>query len=350
MNDSGAAGKSAEAGALGQSVALSFRFLFLLAGLIAAAWSVSNIRQIPADSQAVVMRLGQVSGVHGPGLLVAWPRPLEEIRVLPSSARQVALRVRRFEQSGGTIDAPASSYELSPDARGNAGFLLTGDGGVVHLQAQLFYQISDPAGYAIAAPHVEPALERMFIASAVRVAASRSLDAILVARPEIASRAAEAEQRERLRASLVQAVNERLRDLAAKGASLGVSVSRVDLVPAIPAGAKEAFDSVLVVTQSGETAVADARTQAQWLSQEANQSRDRIKTQATAVADEVITSARTQTAPVVALAEQARDRSRSMQLMQLYYEHMAGVLKKAGRVDVATRDGALRTIVPAVSP
>ncbi len=60
-----------DVGPWGQSVALSFRFLFLGACLIAAGWFVSNFRQVPPDSQAVVMRFGTVARMSGPGLLLA---------------------------------------------------------------------------------------------------------------------------------------------------------------------------------------------------------------------------------------------------------------------------------------
>src|ERR1700683_4691946 len=98
----------------------------------------------------------------------------------------------------------------------------------------------------IAVDHIGPALQRLFIASAVDAVASRDLDTILVARPEIAARNAEAARRERLRADLMNAVNQRLLQLAQVNAGLGITVSRVDLVPSIPAAAKQTFDSVLI--------------------------------------------------------------------------------------------------------
>ena len=87
-----------ELGPWGQAVALSFRFLLLAAGLIAAGWCVSNFHQIPADSQAVVMRFGSVARIRGAGLLLAWPRPIEQVVVLPAAARQLQLDPQRADQ------------------------------------------------------------------------------------------------------------------------------------------------------------------------------------------------------------------------------------------------------------
>jgi regulator of protease activity HflC (stomatin/prohibitin superfamily) len=337
-----------EIGPLGQSVALAFRFLFIAVCVIAAGWFVSNFRQVPPDSQAVVMRLGTVTRIQGSGLLMALPRPIEQVVVLPAAARQIALRVARFDegqQNGGNAD---QGYELSRDPRLNSGFLLTGDSDVVHMDAQLFYQVSDPVAYMIAADHVRAALERLFIASTISVAASRSLDSILVARPEVAAQTIEAAKRERFRADLLHAVNARLAGLAAAGAGLGITVGRVDLVPSIPGAAKSAFDNVLVVSQSADTAVAQARTAAQIASQDANSKKDKIATNATASAEEVVTNAKAQIASIAALAQQSGDMSRSMQMTRLYQDRVEPLLKKAGGIEVLDKGGAAHTILPGV--
>jgi regulator of protease activity HflC (stomatin/prohibitin superfamily) len=335
-----------EVGPLGQAVALAFRFLFIAACVIAAGWFVSNFRQIPPDSQAVVMRFGRVARIEGSGLLLALPRPIERIMVLPAPARQIALRIDRFTEGEGP--APAQGYDLSRDPRGNGGFLLTGDSNVVHLEAQLFYQVSDPVAYMIAEAHVRPALQRLFIASAITVVGRRNLNSILVARPEVAARASEAAERERLRADLVNAVNKRLAALAEQDAGLGITVSRVDLVPSIPAGAKEGFDNVLTVSQSADTAIAQARTAAQLTAQDANSKKDHIATDAAATAEEIVSNAKTQTASIAALAQQSKDMSRSMLMTRLYYDRIEVLLKKAGGIDLVDKDGGVRPILPGV--
>ena len=198
-----------------QSAEWTFRFLFFAVCAAAALWTVSNIRTVPADSQAVVFRFGHVVRVQQNGLLLAWPSPIEHVIVLPAPARQLEFRIRPFDQNNesglSTGDRQfGTSFDVSSDPRWNSGFLLTGDFSVVHLQATLFYQISDAAAYVVSAEHVTPALERLFIASAVRVCAGRDLDSILVARPEAASLPQEAARRERLRNDLVAEINRKL--------------------------------------------------------------------------------------------------------------------------------------------
>ncbi len=350
-------------GPVAQAARLAFRFLFIVVCLAAIGWAVSNCRQVPPDSRAVVLRFGSVDRQQGPGLLLAWPRPIEQVLILPSAEQQIAFKIERFEETepiaGGktvmvaapTGSAPAanvtynaySSFALSDDPRKNTGFLLTGDASVVHLQATLFYQIVDPAAYVIAAAHVEPALQRLFIASAVAVCAARDLDTILVARPELGAIMADAARagREQLRADLMTAVNRRLDDLAAQGAGLGIRVSRVDLAAAIPSVAKSAFDLVLIATQWAERDIAQARTEAETTAQKAKQESDRILAEAQAKAQEQVTEAQARTAAIAALAPQAPGASGQMLVNRIYYDRIGALLGKAGWVDtVDARTGA----------
>jgi regulator of protease activity HflC (stomatin/prohibitin superfamily) len=384
-----------------QSARITFRFLFAAVGVIALFWVCSNIRQVPPDSWAVVTRFGAVVRQQGAGLLIAWPRPIEQVLMLPSADRQIELRIARFDAtpdgsassqpsprpmaagnvSPGNVSMrnesprpespraelprpesprPASQlntsdtqgdqipgFDMSENPRLNAGFLLTGDASVVHLQATLFYQISDPAAYVIAADHVRPALERLFVASAVSLCAGRDLDTILVARPELTRNAGAAfsSGRELFRTDLLNAVNKRLEALAAQHAGLGITVSRVDVVPSIPASAKHEFDRVLVVTQAAEQNVAEARTEAELTMQVANQHTDKILADATAAETEQVNAAAARTATIAALARQAPTAGRAAFISQIYFNRVGVLLSKMGSVEAVDPVGQSHVIL-----
>jgi regulator of protease activity HflC (stomatin/prohibitin superfamily) len=332
-------------GAWAQSLALSFRFLYLVVAVLGAAWALSNCRVISSDDRAVVVRFGQVVREQGAGLLLAFPRPVEQVVMLPSASRQIEFRIAPFNNTASQDNQNPAATAVSEDPRRNTGMLLTGDFSVVHLKASLFYQVDDARAYVLAGPHVAPALERLFIASAVAVAGSRDLDAILVARPELDQSNANRLGRERLRADLAAEVNRRLRALADQGDSLGVVVARVDLLPSIPADAKDAFDSVLRSVQGAETAIADSRTEAERTGQDAEQSKDRILTDAQAKAEEQVTGARTRTAEIAALAADAKGVSGPALANRIYRDRIGKVLGKAQYVVVVTPDGG-RTLLP----
>jgi regulator of protease activity HflC (stomatin/prohibitin superfamily) len=200
----------------------------------------------------------------------------------------------------------------------------------------------------ISADHVGPALERLFVASAVAVCATRDLDTILVARPEASPTADQSfrTQREQLRTDLMKAVNSRLQDLAEQGAGLGVAVSRVDLVAAIPSGAKTEFDRVLIVTQSAERYMAQAHTAAEMAAQQANRDRDSLVAQAAAKAEEQVNEARTRTAAIAALAREAPGLSRQTLITRLYFDRVGCILAKAASVEAIAREAGSHVIVP----
>ena len=345
----GTARSQAEDGAATQTVRFAFVALFVAVVVLAVVGLLSNIRQVPPDSRAVVLRFGAVAREQGAGLLLAWPRPIERVILLPSAERQLQLRIARFD---GPADAEGKPTEpqLDADARRNDGFMLTGDGGIVHLAASLFYRITDPAAYLLAGEHLEPALTRLFTAAAVAVCAARDIDAILVARPEQQADGGAQTGREQFRADLLRATNRRLDALASANAGLGVTVDRVDLVAALPASAKAAYDQVLTVSQAAEEGVARARTYAETKAQEAVRERDRIITDASAAAAEQVSQASARTASIQAIAGQNGGSVSQGLLGRLFADRIGAVLKKARQVETVPVGGGVHTILPGTSP
>jgi hypothetical protein len=77
-------------GPIAQSVAIGFRTIYIAALLLALLWLTSNVREIASDSQAVVLRFGRIVRSQETGLLLAWPRPIEQVRMLPGPQRQLS--------------------------------------------------------------------------------------------------------------------------------------------------------------------------------------------------------------------------------------------------------------------
>jgi regulator of protease activity HflC (stomatin/prohibitin superfamily) len=347
MDSAALTDRSKPEGAWAQATELSFRFLFLVVFVLGVAWAFSNCRVVPPDSRAIVLRFGTVVREARAGLLLVFPEPFEHVILLPSADRQIEFRVGASATSTSGDAAQTAVASISADPRLNAGILLTGDMSIVHLSATLFYQIIDANAYVLSAEHVTPALGRLFAASEVAVAAKRDLDTILVARPERNDSTDSARTgRESLRADLMNEVNRRLSDLSDQGVGLGIRISRVDLVPSIPAEAKAAFDSVLYALQNAETAIAQARTHAEQARQRADQQRDRILTEAQALGQERITEATTRTAAITALSQNVQGLSGDMLATQLYQEQIGRILGQAGKVLSADGAGSSRLVLP----
>ena len=261
-----------------QAGRLAFLALYAVTLLAALGWALSNVRQVGPENRVVVLRLGALHRIQNAGLLLAWPRPLEQVVILPSSDRVIERHVATLLRSSQALQADSYASNNSPvsDALAGSGYLLTGDAGVVQLDVRVFYRVVDPYDYVLQGDHITPALERLVAKSAITVCASRDLDTILVARPELVGASSHAaERRERLRGDLAHGINQGLAALKAGGAGLGIEVTRVDVQASLPHNAVSAFNAVLTASQTVEQNVAKARTEAAQLIQTATQAADR---------------------------------------------------------------------------
>jgi len=305
--------------------------LVAAAVLAAGLWLVSGIATVEPGDRAVVLRWGAVDRVVGSGLVLAWPRPCEEIIRIPGPERTRTSEIRRLAMPAAVHPAPDAAPQ--PPAR-TAG-CLTGDAGLVHLEAAVVWTVEDPAAFVTATrggeETLEHGLERAFIASAIGACAVRSVDGVLVVGSEAADEIA-AQSRERLRGDLALALNARLAELG-----LGIRAQRIDITAELPARAKPAFAEVLSAAQAAERAVADARADAERMRQDALAFRAQRLGQAEALAKELTSRARVATDAIVALAQE-RDPGRQNLLRQrVWRERLEGILRKAGSVTALDR-------------
>lgn len=344
-----------------QAVRAAFWFVAVLAALAALAWAFSNVQRVPPDSQAVVMRFGQFVRHQSAGLLIAWPRPFETVVLLPGPARVLEQPIAELDRDARARaldpapNAPSSdttpSFNNMPaggflpdaatgangprlsDALAGSGYTLTGDDAVVQLAATLYYRVSSPYDYVVQQPLLSSALERLTASAVAEVGASRDLDAILVARPELlAADARMAAARERLRDDIARAIERRLQALEARHAGLGIEVSRVDVQANVPAAAVDAFNSVLSSLQTAERNIADARTAAETTRQEAQQHADQILQNAQASATERVTTAQAETQTILQLEAPLDANSDPGLLARAYRDRVAQILSKVGHV------------------
>ncbi|WNZ78467.1 protease modulator HflK [Pseudomonas sp. P105] len=329
-----------------QAGRLAFLALYAVTVLAALAWAFSNVRQIDPQSRAVILRFGALDRVQNAGLLLAWPRPVEHVILLPAADRVLERRVENLLRSDAALQADRVASFASPvsDALAGSGYLLTGDAGVVQLDVRVFYKVSEPYAFVVQGEHVLPALDRLVTRSAISLTAARDLDTILVARPELIGRDNQAaERRERLRSDLLQGINRRLADLAATGQGLGIEVVRVDVQSSLPGAAVSAFNAVLTASQQADQAVANARTEAEKLTQTAREDADRALQIAHAQATERLAKASADTATVLSLAK--TQESDPQMLLRLYRERIPGILRQAGSVTTVDPQDDSRLII-----
>lgn len=340
---------------LAEGVRLGFRAGFVAVLLLTIGWSVGDLRQVPPDSRAVVLRFGQIERVREAGLVLAWPNPIEQITMVPAYDRQVALKMAVPLNSGPSSETDymvrqpddVVTLRRQKDAW-NGQYFLTGDGSVVRSDATLYYRVTDPAAYVLSRDHVDPALQRLYRASAAMIAASHDLDDFLVARPEDPAHPASADiagRRQALRGEMVAAINDRLAGLRRRGADLGVEVSRIDIVALLPPLAKAAFDDVLTASQIADQTVAAARTDAARITQQAQRSLDRSRSEAVAAAEEQVRVAAAETADVGLLHNEITPANRDSLLAQYYRDRIGAILRRIGHVTTVDMRGGQPLII-----
>lgn len=338
-------------GPIAESIALGFRVMYVAAVLLALFWATSNVREIPSDSQVVVRRFGRIVRAQQAGLLVAWPRPIEQVQVLPGPARQLSQEVS-------VLLAPSEKYEAvvgTPSQGGSgAGAYLTGDGNVVLLAASLNYRIVDPIVYSLEEVHVAPALDRLFRAAAVHITAGRNLNDFLVVQTngdQTGNGQALIALRTVVRESLLRELNARLQGLNGPGAGLGIEIEQINLTPSLSPDAKAAFDQVLVATQAADRGVAMARTDAERRRQQATSEAEHLVSDAQAAAKEIVTKASVDTATIVALErDEKTSQGRRSLLLREYRTRVASIMGRTGRVTLVDPKGGVRVVLPGKQP
>jgi modulator of FtsH protease HflK len=135
-------------------------------------YAFSGVRFIGPSQSALVLRLGKLEPrAHGPGLLFAWPKPIDEVVVLETGAEHTlaldawAPRGPRVEASTGPRQFTAAEIEAQLQATGNAplpvettaagdfldpvtdGYSVTGDLNILQGQFALRYRIADPVAF-----------------------------------------------------------------------------------------------------------------------------------------------------------------------------------------------------------
>ena len=331
-----------------QAGRLAFLGLYAVTVLAAVAWGFSNVRQIDPQNRAVVLRMGALDRIQPAGLLLAWPKPFEQVVIVPAADRVSERRIENLMRSDTALQADRKASFATPvnDALAGSGYLLTGDAGVVQLDVRVFYNVTEPYAFVLQGEHVLPALDRLVTRSAVALTAARDLDTILVARPElIGSDSQAAERRERLRGDLVQGINQQLAALSATGQGLGLQVVRVDVQSSLPGPEVNAFNAVLTASQHAEQAVATARNEGAKVTQSATQQADRTVEQALAQASERLAKAQADTSTIINLAKVQQAGNDPGLMLRLYRDRMPRILGQAGSVTSVDPDDDSRLII-----
>ncbi len=278
--------------ALAQAIDRGLRALSIVALVACALWLTTGIRRVGPGEQVLVLRAGAVRAHRDtPGLIWAWPRPFEEVISVPARDRALSLSVSLLDRAD-----PSPQPALAP--RGDGGYVVCAAsaasgaqgriGGLLHLRAQVIYEVADARHYALGVADVPALLERAFAAAAVRECAGRSVDAVMV------------HDLDGVQAAIATRINRRL---ARSDSDPGIRVRRVDLTVGLPAIAREAFATAQSAATEASRAVAQARSSAREHRQEATRRAEQRRGQAQGAAAERVSRAQIVANDIAALLE-----------------------------------------------
>jgi membrane protease subunit HflK len=257
-------------------------------GLMVILYAVSGITMVRPDEVAVVLRWGRLVGEtsatqeHGPGLLFAFPRPVDEVVRVP---------VKRVWQLPVTVLAGGEDWSggrtLDPL---RVGYALTGDHNIVHVDMMARFQIRNPAEWSFYSRHGEGIVLVEVAAAMVRSLGEMGVDSVL------------ASGRKDLIAAATQRAQKGL-DAAHAGLKL-VSLELINLRP--PTALAGEFDAVQSAYIEAETVKKEAEAYAQSVVPGAQSSANSAVQAARAAAASAMALARGDAASFIALDREYR--------------------------------------------
>jgi membrane protease subunit HflK len=222
---------------LADALRASFSVLKGIMTILVVLYLFSNVRSIASHEQALVLRLGRLlPGVHDPGLVWAFPFPIDEIIPLPTKkSNDLLITSHTFHRTEQELGKPIAFISRGPGEGLNPtldGALLTADHGLVHVQWKVTYKMDDVASYVteFAGRQVEAA-EHLIRALVENIGIQVATE--LTAEEIIRTRVDHVQNELRLR------INARLKALRS-----GVVVTYVEMYePTPPVQVRDAFDN-----------------------------------------------------------------------------------------------------------
>lgn len=142
--------------------------------LLAVIYLVSGVTVVGPNETAFVLRFGRLQpGLHGSGLLLALPEPIDEVVKVPTRSVQ-EIRLDAWE-------SPPSIEGYTGDALDPVrdGYTLTGDANIIRARFSVRYQVADPVAYMLTVKNQPALLEAVLYQAATDVIAQMKVDDVL---------------------------------------------------------------------------------------------------------------------------------------------------------------------------
>ncbi len=169
-----------------RALASAFRTVFsvlrVVMVVVLVALAFANTRFLQQNQRAVILRFGKIVGtgagrVRGPGLVFAWPQPVDEI-IIVDAGRIQALELDDFMYRPGAREGGTESLGGTLDPARD-GYTLTGDANIIHTIWRVEYQIDDVVKYALKVENPEALIRRALAAAVVHTSSEFTVEEAL---------------------------------------------------------------------------------------------------------------------------------------------------------------------------
>jgi len=238
--------------ALSEALRSSFVVVKIIMVLLVIVFFGSGIYTVPSQKRAILLRFGKpvITGgqqLIGPGLHWSFPRPIDEVIMIPIAEIQTVTSTAGWYQTTPQQEAeknePPPGPSLNPAADG---YTLTADGNIIHVRATVRYRITDPLNYNLkfvnASNLVQNALDNALFRASTRFTADQVLRG-----------ADKLRFQEELLADVRQLIDEQ---------GLGINIEQSDVRAIPPRQVSAAFEQVLIAEIERRKASDDARAEA----------------------------------------------------------------------------------------
>jgi membrane protease subunit HflK len=277
---------------------------------MAVLYAFSGITVVKSDEVAVILRWGRLVGEtpalqeHGPGLLFALPRPIDQVvRVQSKHIWEVEIT---------TLAGIGDSQTLDPVTEGYA---LTGDHNIVQLDMVARYRVREAAEWAFYGPNAEDVLRVEVTAGMMRSLGEMGVDRVL------------SDGRKDLIATASRRAQSGL-DAAHSGLELS-SLELTRLAP--PQNLAEDFNEVQSAFIAAETQKKDAQTFAEGVIPQAHAEADSAVQTARGAADASLAQAKGEGEAFLSLAREYRQNPVVVR-ERLYRDAVERAIRDAGNV------------------
>lgn len=241
--------EDAGAQALSDALRSSFAIVKVLMAVLVGVFLFSGFFTVGPQEKAVILRFGrpaESARLLEPGAHWAFPPPIDEVVRIPvGQVQTVSSSIGWYPVNGlgEPLEAePVPGAGLRPV---RDGYLLSGDGNIIHLTATLRYRIAEPGlRYLLDFANASNLVQNAFNNALIYAAARFTVDDILT----------------RDQAGFREAVRARLEDMVARH-EFGIIIDQIDnLRVTPPRQLKLAFDQVLEAEVRRSKEINDART------------------------------------------------------------------------------------------